>query len=129
MNIETPQADMSVADMEPDQNDFASEDFSDLTDPPRSEPSMTQPVPYSDEPASLSAVLDVPVRVQAILGRTRISVDNLVRLAPGNVVELDRKVGEPVDIFVNDRLIARGEVVMVESALGVTLTEIVREEH
>ena len=91
--------------------------------------SAMQAAPFSGGPASLNAVLDVPVRVQAILGRARLSVDSLVQLAPGNVVELNRKVGEPVDIFVNDRLIARGEVVVIENALGVTLTEIVREEH
>lgn len=91
--------------------------------------SAPQAAPFSSGPASLNAVLDVPVRVQAILGRARLSVDSLVQLAPGNVVELNRKVGEPVDIFVNDRLIARGEVVVIENALGVTLTEIVREDH
>ncbi len=77
----------------------------------------------------LEAVHDVPVKVQAVLGRARMPIGDLLHLASGTVVELDRRVGEPVDIFVNDRLIARGEVVLIDNALGVTLTEIVRTEH
>ena len=77
----------------------------------------------------LDAVHDVPVKVQAVLGRSRMPIGELLRLKAGMVVELDRRVGEPVDIFVNDRLIARGEVVMIDHSLGVTLTEIVRQER
>ncbi|MBO9713496.1 flagellar motor switch protein FliN [Sphingomonas sp.] len=76
----------------------------------------------------LDAVHDVPVKVQAVLGRARMPVGQLLQLGTGTVVELDRRVGEPVDIFVNDRLIARGEVVLIDNALGVTLTEIVRQD-
>jgi flagellar motor switch protein FliN len=78
---------------------------------------------------SLEAVYDVPVKVQAVLGRSRMPVGELLHLTSGTVVELDRRVGEPVDIFVNDRLIARGEVVLIDNALGVTLTEIIRDER
>lgn len=77
---------------------------------------------------SLEAVYEVPVKVQAVLGRARMPIGDLLKLQIGSVVELDRRVGEPVDIFVNNRRIARGEVVMIENVLGVTLTEIVREE-
>ena len=76
----------------------------------------------------LAALYDVPVKVQAVLGRARMPIGDLLKLQIGTVVELDRRVGEPVDIFVNNRLIARGEVVLIDSALGVTLTEIVRED-
>lgn len=79
-------------------------------------------------PEDLQAVYDVPVKVQAVLGRAKMDIGELLRLKPGMVVELDRRVGEPVDIFVNNRLIARGEVVLIDNALGVTLTEIVRQE-
>ncbi|HUD31160.1 MAG TPA: flagellar motor switch protein FliN [Novosphingobium sp.] len=79
-------------------------------------------------PDDLQAVFDVPVKVQAVLGRSRMDIGDLLRLKPGMVVELDRRVGEPVDIFVNNRLIARGEVVLIDSTLGITLTEIVRKE-
>ena len=78
---------------------------------------------------ALKAVHDVPVKVQAVLGRSRMPVGELLRLKTGTVVELDRRVGEPVDIFVNDRVIARGEVVMIDNALGVTLTEVVRQDR
>ena len=77
----------------------------------------------------MAAVHDVPVKVQAVLGRSRMPIGELLRLRSGMVVELDRRVGEPVDIFVNDRLIARGEVVMIDNSLGVTLTEIVRPDR
>lgn len=78
---------------------------------------------------SLAAVQDVPVKVRAVIGRARMPIGDLVRLAPGSVVELDRRVGEPVDILINDRLVARGEIVLIDQALGVTLTEIVRTEQ
>lgn len=80
-------------------------------------------------PDGVAAVHDVPVKVQAVLGRSRMPIGELLRLRSGMVVELDRRVGEPVDIYVNDRLIARGEVVMIDHSLGVTLTEIVRPDR
>ena len=83
----------------------------------------------SERSDSLEAVFDVPVKVQAVLGRSKMEIGELMRLRPGDVVELDRRVGEPVDIYVNNRLIARGEVVLIDNALGVTLTEIVREDR
>lgn len=102
------------------------------SDPPPLE-DFGGPTPVSDEPEAaaerLEAVYDVPVKVQAVLGRSRIAIGALMQLKAGAIVELDRRVGEPVDIFVNNRLIARGEVVMIENSLGVTLTEIVRQEQ
>jgi len=74
----------------------------------------------------LEPVFDVPVRVQAVLGKSSLEVNQLLKLAPGAVVELDRKVGEAIDIYVNNRLVARGEVVLVEDHLGVTMTEIIK---
>lgn len=79
--------------------------------------------------ADLEAVFDVPVQVSAVLGRARMDVGELLKLGPGNVLELDRKVGEAIDIYVNDRLVARGEVVLVEDKLGVTMTEIIKGER
>ncbi len=77
----------------------------------------------------LEPVFDVPVKVQAILGRSSLEVSQLLKLAPGAVLELDRKVGEAIDIYVNNRLVARGEVVLVEDHLGVTMTEIIKTER
>ncbi|WP_307276505.1 flagellar motor switch protein FliN [Labrys wisconsinensis] len=78
--------------------------------------------------ADLESVFDVPVKVSAVLGRARMGVGDLLKLGPGSVLELDRKVGEAIDIYVNDRLVARGEVVLVEDKLGVTMTEILKGE-
>ena len=78
--------------------------------------------------ADLEAVFDVPVQVSAVLGRARMDVGELLKLGPGAVLELDRKVGEAIDIYVNNRLVARGEVVLVEDKLGVTMTEIIKSE-
>lgn len=90
-------------------------------------------VPSSDasakSAADLEAVFDVPVQVSAVLGRARMDVSELLRLGPGAVLELDRKVGEAIDIYVNNRLIARGEVVLVEDKLGVTMTEIIKADR
>ncbi|HEX2215838.1 MAG TPA: flagellar motor switch protein FliN [Xanthobacteraceae bacterium] len=79
--------------------------------------------------ADLEAVFDVPVQVSAVLGRARMEVGQLLKLGPGAVLELDRKVGEAIDIYVNNRLVARGEVVLVEDKLGVTMTEIIKSER
>ncbi len=74
----------------------------------------------------LEAVFDVPVNVSAVLGKTHMEVAELLKLGRGTIVELDRKVGEAIDIYVNDRLVARGEVVVVDERLGVTMTEIIK---
>jgi flagellar motor switch protein FliN/FliY len=77
--------------------------------------------------ADLAAIYDVPVNIQAVLGRANVEVSSLLRLAKGSVIELDRKVGEAIDIYVNNRLVARGEVVVVDERLGVTMTEIIKD--
>ncbi len=79
--------------------------------------------------ADLEALFDVPVQVSAVLGRARMPVGDLLKLGPGSVLELDRKVGEAIDIYVNNRLVARGEVVLVEEKLGVTMTEIIKADQ
>lgn len=78
--------------------------------------------------ADLATVFDVPVNISAVLGKAHMSVAQLLKLNRGSVLELDRKVGEAIDIFVNNRLVARGEVVVVEDRLGVTMTEIIKTE-
>ena len=81
-------------------------------------------------PRDLDAVYDIPVQVSAVLGRATMQVSQLLKLGRGAVVELDRKLGEAVDIYVNNRLVARGEVVMVDdNRLGVTMTEIVKADR
>ena len=78
--------------------------------------------------ADLATVFDVPVNISAVLGKSHMSVAQLLKLNKGSVLELDRKVGEAIDIFVNTRLVARGEVVIVDERLGVTMTEIIKTE-
>src|SRR6202035_2411709 len=91
-------------------------------------------IPYREDQlapriaADLEAVFDVPVQVSAVLGRSKMDVGELLKLGPGTVLELDRRVGEAIDIYVNNRLVARGEVVLVEDKLGVTMTEIIKTE-
>ncbi|MCB1530692.1 MAG: flagellar motor switch protein FliN [Rhodospirillales bacterium] len=78
--------------------------------------------------ADVTAIYDIPVQISAVLGRSSMPVNQLLKLGRGAVVELDRKVGEAIDIYVNNRLVARGEVVVVEDKLGVTMTEIVKSD-
>ena len=77
--------------------------------------------------ADLAPVFDVPVNISAVLGKAHIDVNSLLKLTAGSVVELDRKIGEAIDIYVNNRLVARGEVVVVDDRLGVTMTEIIKD--
>ena len=94
---------------------------------------LTGDSPQEAEPKrsaqDLEAVFDVPVNISAVLGRASLSVAQLLQLGQGSVLELDRKVGEAIDIYVNNRLVARGEVVVVDDRLGVTMTEIVKAER
>jgi flagellar motor switch protein FliN/FliY len=77
---------------------------------------------------SLETVYDIPVQITVVLGRTSMQVNQLLKLGRGAVIELDKKVGEPIDIFVNNRLVARGEVVVVDERIGITMTEIIKTE-
>lgn len=76
----------------------------------------------------MHAIYDIPVQVSAVLGRTTMQVSQLLKLGRGAVVNLDRRIGEPIDVYVNNRLVARGEVVVVDDKLGITMTEIVKSE-
>lgn len=76
--------------------------------------------------ADLEPVYDIPVKVSAILGKAQMSVSQLLKLNKGAIIELDRKVGEAIDIYVNNNLVARGEVVVVDDKLGITMTEVVK---
>jgi flagellar motor switch protein FliN/FliY len=78
-----------------------------------------------DHSRRLELLLDVPLELSVELGRTRMSIQDLLSLGPGSVVELDKIAGEPLDILVNNRLVARGEVVVVNDKFGVRITDIV----
>lgn len=101
-------------------------ELGELTDPVISPPEPSGPRNARD----LEAVYDIPVTVSAVLGKATMQVAQLLKLGRGAVVELDRKLGEAIDIYVNNRLVARGEVVMVDdNRLGVTMTEIVKSDR
>lgn len=97
--------------------------------PPETE-QAPQDLGLSRSARDLEAVYDIPVTVSAVLGKSTMQVNQLLKLGRGAVVELDRKLGEAIDIYVNNRLVARGEVVMVDdNRLGVTMTEIVKTDR
>lgn len=77
---------------------------------------------------SMSALNEVPVTITAVLGQKKVDVATLIGMQAGTIIEIDRKVGEAIDLHVNDTLVARGELVIVDDALGVTLTEIIEPE-
>jgi len=95
-------------------------------------PLLAEPRPPAQRPpqnaSELEAVAEIPVEVAAVLGVTSMPVSGLLKLSVGDTVELSRKVGEAIDIQVNDRIVARGEVVAVDEKLGISMTEIIKKE-
>ncbi|MBL8956251.1 MAG: flagellar motor switch protein FliN [Myxococcaceae bacterium] len=85
--------------------------------------------PTSSNDRRLEMLLDVPLSVTVELGRTRMTIQELLSLGPGSVVELDKVAGEPLDIVVNDRLVARGEAVVVNDKFGIRITDIVSKSE
>jgi flagellar motor switch protein FliN/FliY len=77
----------------------------------------------------LDMVLDIPVQLTVELGRTKIAIRNLLQLAQGSVIELDRLAGEPMDVLVNGCLIAQGEVVVVNDKFGIRLTDVIAPDE
>jgi len=89
--------------------------------------SEKQTSPRSQE-GNLEMLFDVPLQISAELGRTSMSIKEILQLTPGSVIELDKLAGEPVDLLVNGKLIARGEVVVTEENFAVRITEIIGQE-
>ncbi len=104
------------ADGESADDDAPAAEFDDLED--------TSGGPAADE-ANLDVILDIPVTISMEIGRTRISIRNLLQLNQGSVVELDRLAGEPMDVLVNGTLVAHGEVVVVNEKFGIRLTDVI----
>lgn len=114
--------------------EHAHEGLHDSERPGNGEPTAVRPVRFGQlgeragrgQPQdNIDLILDVPLRVEVELGRVTMSIGQILSLGPGSVIELDKLANEPVDIVVNDRLIARGEVVLVDENFGVRLTDIV----
>lgn len=133
-----------MADENENEGEASQEDIDALLNDMDNPPSTTEPakdestIPYEEVGDGLDAqevakdveaIYDIPVQISAVLGKSTMQVNQLLKLGRGAVVELDRKVGEAIDIYVNNRLVARGEVVVVEDRLGVTMTEIVKSDR
>ncbi|MGV2432245.1 MAG UNVERIFIED_CONTAM: flagellar motor switch protein FliN [Rickettsiaceae bacterium] len=82
-----------------------------------------------DNELTLEALYDVPVQVSVVLGKTSMPLNQLLKLGRGAVIELERAVGEPIDVYVNDKMVAKGEIVIVDNKIGVTLTEVVASDR
>ncbi len=112
-------------DVKLDENDLGLAEIKDDTSGETDNPH----VPGEAMIKEVEAIYDIPVTLSAVLGTSQMRVDQLLRLGRGAVVELNRKVGEAIDIYVNNRLVARGEVVVVEDKLGITMTEIIKSDR
>jgi flagellar motor switch protein FliN/FliY len=77
---------------------------------------------------NLKAIYDVPMKLKVVLGQVDFKVSDLLKLNKGDKIELDKKPGDPVDLFINDKLIAKGEIVLIDDKVGLTLTEIITND-
>lgn len=99
-----------------------------LKDAPQDPPSVIQTVAEAAGGRNIDAMLNVGLNVQIILGQSRMPISQLLKLSRGSVIELDKKIGEPVDVVINDRLVARGDLVkLAGDRIGVTLTAIAKD--
>lgn len=120
--VDTEEAVAAGAAAPADENAAAGQDY----EPAEFDDLKKEPVPAGqDGTASLDVILDIPVTLSMEIGRTRISIQELLQLARGSVVELDRMAGEPLDVLVNGTLVARGEVVVVNDKFGVRLSDVI----
>jgi flagellar motor switch protein FliN/FliY len=100
--------------------------FSEPMDPPQAEATRSvMDTAVLGSEVNLDVILDVPVTMAMEVGRTKISIRNLLQLNQGSVVELDRAAGEPLDVFVNGTLVAHGEVVVINEKFGIRLTDVI----
>ena len=88
-------------------------------------PPVPAPPAASPQENNLDRILDIPLVLSAQLGNTRMLIKDLLQLGPGSIVELDKLAGEPLEVLVNERLVARGEVVMVNEKFGIRLTDVI----
>ncbi|MFO0698040.1 MAG: flagellar motor switch protein FliN [Nitrospira sp.] len=101
-----------------------SQTFGGHTTQPTSFPPLQQAEP-GDTPKNIDFILDIPMSVTVYVGSTKMAIRDLLQLAQGSVIELDKLAGEPMDVMVNNKLVARGEVVVVNEKFGIRLTDVV----
>jgi flagellar motor switch protein FliN len=92
---------------------------------PAAEQAAAAPAQETTRPRNLDLILDIPLKVTVELGRTKMIVNDLLALGQGSVIELNKLAGEPMEVLVNDKLVARGEAVVVNEKFGVRLTDII----
>ena len=101
-------------------------DMTEVIDPEAA--SQSEGGEHRSEGRNIDAMLNVGLQVQIILGRSRMPISQLLKLSRGSIIELDKKIGEPVEVMINDRLVAKGDLVKIAGdRLGVSLTEIVKD--
>ena len=119
VDLETIDAEKEM--MEPLAQEAATESESSTQTPaPPAVPEINGP-----QDSNLDRILDIPLVLSAQLGNTRMLIKDLLQLGPGSIVELDKLAGEPLEVLVNERLVARGEVVMVNEKFGIRLTDVI----
>lgn len=107
------------------------DDITQTNDPENQETQISEPVAAEDEPerADLDIILDIPLELSVELGKTKMLVNDLLQLGQGSIVGLNKLAGEPLEIYINQKLIARGEVVVVNEKFGVRLTDIISPQE
>jgi flagellar motor switch protein FliN/FliY len=83
----------------------------------------------TEQELTLETLYDVPVQVSVVLGRATMQLSQILKLGRGAVIELGRNVGEPIDVYVNNKIVAKGEIVVVDNKIGVTLTEVTSSDR
>ena len=86
---------------------------------------FSQPTVSANTPENINLIMDVPLEVTVELGRTKKSIADILDFAPGTIIELDKIAGEPIDVLVNGKFVAKGEVVVIEESFGIRITEII----
>jgi flagellar motor switch protein FliN/FliY len=110
--------------IEPNEDETKSENQQDIESNNRSD-EVDSAIMKNYSGTNIDILLDVPLEVSVELGRTKLVIKDLIQLGPGSIIELDKLIGEPVDLLVNDNLIARGEVVVFDENFGIRITDIV----
>ncbi len=126
MSEEEASVDMDTFDAEKEMMEALAEEAAAKSQLPvqtASPPAISETVGSQD--SNLDRILDIPLVLSAQLGSTRMLIKDLLQLGPGSIVELDKLAGEPLEVLVNDRLVARGEVVMVNEKFGIRLTDVI----
>ena len=123
---EEDNVDMETFDVEKEMVEALAQEASGKTESPVSapDPPVIQDMAIPQD-SNLDRILDIPLVLSAQLGSTRMLIKDLLQLGPGSIVELDKLAGEPLEILVNERLVARGEVVMVNEKFGIRLTDVI----